>query len=90
MKLKIIQATVIIFIFNVAYADNNREYNEIIENLRCLVCQNQSLAESDSNLAKDLRSKVKSMLESGKSQDNIYNLGAKVMRALGLEKGGKR
>tara|TARA_B110000444_G_C18826290_1_gene590539 strand:- start:788 stop:1708 length:921 start_codon:yes stop_codon:yes gene_type:complete len=72
MKLKIIQATVIIFIFNVAYADNNREYNEIIENLRCLVCQNQSLAESDSNLAKDLRSKVKSMLESGKSQDNIY------------------
>ena len=29
--------------------DSEREYNEIIENLRCLVCQNQSLSESDSN-----------------------------------------
>ena len=37
-----------------------------------MVCQNQSLSESDSNLAKDLRLKVKTMLESGKSEDDIY------------------
>ena len=52
--------------------DSEREYNEIIENLRCLVCQNQSLSESDSNLAKDLRSKVRGMLDEGKSDKEIY------------------
>ena len=65
---------ILILIFNISsvYAQNNNEYNKIIENLRCLVCQNQSLSESDSNLAKDLRSKVKSMLDSGKSEQEIY------------------
>ena len=65
---------ILILIFNISsvYAQNNNEYNKIIENLRCLVCQNQSLSESDSNLAKDLRSKVKSMLDSGKSEKEIY------------------
>jgi cytochrome c-type biogenesis protein CcmH len=65
---------ILILVFNIssAYAQNNNEYNKIIENLRCLVCQNQSLSESDSNLAKDLRSKVKSMLDSGKSEQEIY------------------
>ena len=72
MKIKIIATIVVIFIFNIAYAENNQEYNKIIENLRCLVCQNQSLSESDSDLAKDLRLNVKIMLESGKSEDDIY------------------
>ena len=65
---------ILILIFNISsvYAQNNNEYNKIIENLRCLVCQNQSLSESDSNLAKDLRRKVKSMLDSGKSEQEIY------------------
>ena len=65
---------ILILIFNISttYAENNNEYNKIIENLRCLVCQNQSLSESDSSLAKDLRSKVKSMLDSGKSEKEIY------------------
>ena len=61
-----------IFFSNIVYANNDQKYNAIIENLRCLVCQNQSLAESDSDLAKDLRLKVKTMLQSGKSQDYIY------------------
>ena len=72
MKIKIITVIIVIFFFNITYAENNQEYNKIIENLRCLVCQNQSLSESDSNLAKDLRLKVKTMLESGKSEDDIY------------------
>ena len=72
MKIKTILIIVIILFYKVSYANNNQKYNEIIENLRCLVCQNQSLSESDSNLAKDLRSKVKSMLKSGKSKDDIY------------------
>ena len=63
---------IIFFTQNISHAFDEKKYNIIIENLRCLVCQNQSLSESDSNLAKDLRSKVKNMLDSGKSEDDIY------------------
>ena len=63
---------IIFFTQNISHASDEKKYNTIIENLRCLVCQNQSLSESDSNLAKDLRAKVKNMLNSGKSEDDIY------------------
>ena len=72
MKRKIILILAIFFSQNISHASDERKYNEIIENLRCLVCQNQSLSESDSNLAKDLRAKVKKMLELGKNEDEIY------------------
>lgn len=72
MKKYTIFALILILTFNYAQANNEDKYNKIIENLRCLVCQNQSLSESDSNLAKDLRGKVKNMLESGFSEDKIY------------------
>ena len=72
MKLKIIYILIILFPYKSSYGENEIEYNEIIDNLRCLVCQNQSLAESDSNLAKDLRLKVKKMLHEGKSKKDIY------------------
>ena len=72
--MKIIAILLIGFFFfsNAIYANESDQYNQIIENLRCLVCQNQSLAESDSNLAKDLRQKVKKMLETGKTDKEIY------------------
>ena len=39
--------------------------------LRCLVCQNQTLAESDAPLAADLRKEVRELAVSGKSDDDI-------------------
>ena len=47
MKIKTILVIAIILFYKVSYANNNQEYNEIIENLRCLVCQNQSLSDTD-------------------------------------------
>ncbi len=44
-------------------------YEHLVEELRCLVCQNQSLADSDADLAKDLRDEVYGIIESGKSED---------------------
>jgi cytochrome c-type biogenesis protein CcmH len=44
-------------------------YEDLIKDLRCLVCQNQSLADSDADLAKDLRDEVYGIIQSGKSQD---------------------
>jgi cytochrome c-type biogenesis protein CcmH len=39
--------------------------------LRCLVCQNQTLADSNAELADDLRREVRSLALSGKSDDEI-------------------
>ncbi len=46
-------------------------YQDILAELRCLVCQNQSLADSGSGLANDLRVEVKQMLEQGASDEEI-------------------
>jgi cytochrome c-type biogenesis protein CcmH len=39
--------------------------------LRCLVCQNQSIADSNAELAADLRKQVREMLKSGKSEAEV-------------------
>ena len=41
--------------------------------LRCLVCQNQTVAESDSDLAKDLRDQVREKLKAGQSDREIID-----------------
>ena len=48
-------------------------YHDLLNELRCLVCQNQTIAESDAELAKDLRAEVKKMLEEGATNDDIIN-----------------
>ncbi len=47
------------------------DYNQLIYELRCLVCQNQNLADSDADLAKDLRRETYEMLQEGKSQQQV-------------------
>jgi cytochrome c-type biogenesis protein CcmH len=46
-------------------------FNHLTRELRCLVCQNQNLADSDAQLAHDLRTEVHEMLLAGKSDDEI-------------------
>ncbi|MGA0347414.1 MAG: cytochrome c-type biogenesis protein [Alphaproteobacteria bacterium] len=45
----------------------------ISKNLRCLVCQNQSIDDSDAALAKDLRIMVRNQILSGKSNEQIIS-----------------
>ncbi len=56
-----------------SFADGDQEvrYQELIEELRCLVCQNQNLADSDAPLAADLRAEVYGMLSQGQSDEQI-------------------
>ncbi len=48
-------------------------YKTLVYELRCLVCQNQNLADSDADLAADLRREVYLMIREGKSNDQIID-----------------
>ncbi|HSM99592.1 MAG TPA: cytochrome c-type biogenesis protein [Rudaea sp.] len=46
-------------------------FQNLTRQLRCLVCQNQDLADSEADLAKDLRRQVFQMMQEGKTDDQI-------------------
>jgi cytochrome c-type biogenesis protein CcmH len=48
-------------------------FERIAGQLRCLVCQNESIADSNVELAADLRRQVREMLVAGKSDDAIFD-----------------
>ena len=57
-----------------ALADAKKDdilYNQMITEIRCMVCQNQNIAESEAPLAIDLRNKVREMVDEGKDEDYI-------------------
>ncbi len=47
------------------------QFNHLLRDLRCLVCQNQDLADSNASLAKDLRQEVYELVKQGQSDDEI-------------------
>ena len=55
----------------------NKKYEKrarnISKNIRCMVCQNQSIDDSNSTLAKDLRILIRDEIKNGKNDDEIYN-----------------
>ena len=48
-----------------------QRFQHLARELRCLVCQNQNIADSDAGLARDLRKEVFEMMRAGKSDDEI-------------------
>lgn len=52
-------------------AAEEQRFQALTRELRCLVCQNQNLADSDAGLAKDLRQEVYEQLRKGKSDAEI-------------------
>ena len=48
-------------------------YEHIIEEVRCLKCQNQSIKDSNAFLAGDLRREIRRMLSEGKTDEEIYD-----------------
>ena len=81
-ELKIIITLFLLFFFNNQLSpfakslkneiDVNNRIREISQNVRCLVCQNQSIDESNSELAKDLKILIKEKLILGDSDEEIY------------------
>ena len=53
--------------------EQGQRYQDLIEELRCLVCQNQNLADSHADLAQDLREEVYEMVLAGKNNEEIVD-----------------
>ncbi|MBR9813062.1 cytochrome c-type biogenesis protein CcmH [bacterium] len=51
--------------------EQTQRFQNLIEELRCLVCQNQSIAESNAGLATDLRAQVTEQIQAGKTDAEI-------------------
>lgn len=66
-----LQATATLESFKFENAAAEQDFKDLIAELRCLVCQNQSLADSDAELAHDLRAEVYAMVQDGKSDEEI-------------------
>lgn len=52
-------------------SEHEQRYRTLVDELRCLVCQNQTIAESNADLASDLRREVYRMVEDGRSEEEI-------------------
>jgi cytochrome c-type biogenesis protein CcmH len=52
-------------------SDGRGARGEALEKLRCLVCQNQSIADSNAELAQDLRRQIHEQIAAGKTDDEI-------------------
>jgi cytochrome c-type biogenesis protein CcmH len=65
---------VIFFIFslNLSYASYDQQKNKITKNLRCLICQGQSVYDSDSEFANSMKILVEKKLNQGLSDKQIY------------------
>lgn len=53
--------------------ETEKVFHKLSDELRCLVCQNQNIAESNADLAKDLRLEIYTMLSQGKTEDEIID-----------------
>ena len=73
MKFKLI---FLIFFFKFSFlygAEKSVDQNTIYKNLRCLVCQGQSIADSNSDFAQTIKLVVKDLIKDGKTEDEIYS-----------------
>ena len=61
-----------IFSFNYSNADNEDIKIKITKNLRCLICQGQSIYDSDSEFANSLKILVSQKIADGQNEEQIY------------------
>ena len=70
--LKFILIIFLLFSLSNLKAEEYDKRNKITKNLRCLICQGQSVYDSDSEFANSLKIVVDKKLEEGLSEDQIY------------------
>jgi len=75
--MKIIKFLPIIFLYFCLFSSfsnekNSQLENKIFKNLRCIICQGQSIYDSQSDFAESMKLVVKQKLDSGMSEEEIY------------------
>ena len=77
LKIKILIIFILIFLNfkNIAMSSTFAEEQtiNITKNLRCLICQGQTIHESNSDFAESMKKYIKSELENGKTNDQIFS-----------------
>ncbi len=78
-RIACLTTTLVLFAFSapaqepLVFDDPEQEarYRQLTGELRCVVCQNQNLADSDAPLAQDLRQEIYNMMQTGQSNEQI-------------------
>ena len=75
--MKKIKLILYIFIFTLIFlnnlkADNSKQVNKISKNLRCLICQGQSVYDSQSDFALSMKILIGKKIDEGKNESEIY------------------
>lgn len=74
--MKLLKIIIFMFIFNSGintFADNNIELvNKISKNIRCLICQGQSVYDSQSDFAISMKLVIKKKIDEGMNEKEIY------------------
>ena len=75
MKIKILIFIIICLVsfLNFSYADNSEKVDQISKNLRCLICQGQSVYDSQSDFALSMKILIQNKINEGKNDEQIYD-----------------
>ena len=75
MKIKIILLLILVLISfsKRSFSNDLKLENKINKNLRCLICQGQSIYDSQSDFAESMKLVVKQKIEAGMSEEDIYS-----------------
>ena len=72
MKNRILIIFFYIFSLELSAVEINNLESKIFKNLRCIVCQGQSIAESNSDFAQTVKTVVRDKIDQGNSEKEIY------------------
>ena len=73
MKIKILLIIFLTFSLNLNAYESKDLDSKIFKNLRCIVCQGQSFAESNSDFAQTIKIVVRDKIKQGNNEQEIYN-----------------
>ena len=58
--------------FGLSYAQNLEQVDKISKNLRCLICQGQSVYDSNSDFSNSMKLLIKKKIDEGRTENEIY------------------
>ena len=61
-----------LFFFTNSFSQNSNQVDKISKNLRCLICQGQSVYDSQSDFALSIKILIQKKIEEGKKENEIY------------------